>query len=167
MQWSKQAYFSQNNIEPANTRSISFNSPPACLRPTTLPSPGISKFFLGIYWTQRYVWEGSTVIIYYFKVLQFSPQRTWENYLVASSKVVAILNSFIGMPRCDAMKTIKHKERCGVGNRIECMFVFTVCLWALMHGIEIAWFCIHLCFCVYVLLWTCFYIFSKNLYILN
>lgn len=67
-------------------------------------------------------------------------------------KVVAILNSFIGMPRCDAMKTIKHEERCGVGNRIECMFVFTVCLWALMHGIEIAWFCIHLCFCVYVLL---------------
>lgn len=61
MQWSKQAYISQNNIEPANSCSIS--QQPAWLRPTAFTSLGIFKFFLGIYWTHKYLSGDCTFLI--------------------------------------------------------------------------------------------------------
>lgn len=74
MQWSKQAYISQNNIEPANSCSVS--QQPAWLRPTAFTSLGIFKFFLGIYWTHKYLSGVCTFLIIACAVLYLV--TTWE-----------------------------------------------------------------------------------------
>lgn len=97
MQWSKQAYISQNNIEPANSCSVS--QQPAWLRPTALTPLGIFKIFLGIYWTHKYLSGDCTFLII---VKSFSSACT-VLYLVTTSEC------HHGMLRCGVMNWLQCK----------------------------------------------------------